>query len=373
MKILWLTWKDHLHPDAGGAEVVLRELTRRLQGDGHEVTWLTCAYSGSGSLEGTLLDGVHIVRVGGNRYVHNFLALAHYIRHMRNRFDVVIEVVNTSPYFGVFFGRKTKRFLLYHQLAREIWFHETPPPLSQVGYYALEPLATRLLSRANVDVITISESTRADLARYGFDPRRTHIISEGIEIEPVKRLDEIKKFTKPTLLSFGAVRAMKRTLDQVEAFELAKKRIPDLQLRIAGAADNPYGQRMLARIAASPFANDIAYVGRASTAEKIRLMQKAHLIMQTALKEGWGLTITEAASQGTPAVVYDVDGLRDSVRHGETGLITPPRPRALADGIIAVLGDKKRYQHMRRAAWEWSKQITFDQSYQDFKKILETA
>ncbi len=47
MNILWLTWKDYTHPLAGGAEVVLRELSRRLVADGHKVTFLTARHAGS--------------------------------------------------------------------------------------------------------------------------------------------------------------------------------------------------------------------------------------------------------------------------------------------------------------------------------------
>src|ERR1700721_2335703 len=123
MRILWLTWKDHLHPDSGGAEVVLYELSKRLVRDGHEVTWLTCGYSQAKAKE--KLDGISIIRIGTNRYLHSFQALIYYMRHMRDKYDIVIEVVNTAPYFSVFFGRRSKRFLFYHQLAREIWFYET--------------------------------------------------------------------------------------------------------------------------------------------------------------------------------------------------------------------------------------------------------
>lgn len=233
------------------------------------------------------------------------------------------------------------------------------------------PIACRLASWSRTPVLTVSESTKQVLARHGFRPDKTHIISEGIEIEPVPSLKDSKKFTRPTLLSLGSMRAMKRTLDQVKAFELAKAHIPDLRLKLAGSAATDYGQQVLGYIRGSSHKNDIDYLGKVSLKNKIRLMRKSHLTLQTAIEEGWGLTITEAASQGTPAVAYDVDGLRDSVRHGRTGLITPESPEALSQSIITLLKNRSLYQRMREAAWQWSKQITFDQSYRDFKKVLE--
>jgi glycosyltransferase involved in cell wall biosynthesis len=368
MNILWLTWKDYTHPQAGGAEVVLRELSKRLVGEGHSVTFLTVRHPGSAARE--QLDGIDVIRVGRSRYVHPFQALAHYMRKLRGKYDVVIEVVNTAPYFGVLFAGGAKTFLFYHQLAREVWFHETKSPLSHFGYHVLEPLANRILARAKAPVITISDSTKNDLGRYGFKPDRARIISEGIEIEPLASLDDVTKYNRPTLLSFGAIRGMKRTLDQVKAFEIAKQTIPNLRMIIAGDDSGPYAAGVKAYIRQSPYTNDITVEGRVSKERKIELMQQAHVITVSSVKEGWGLIITEANSQGTPAVVYDADGLRDSVRHEQTGLVTVATPNALGTGIARIFQDKKLYQKLRHAAWQWSRQITFDQSYQDFKQAL---
>ncbi len=198
----------------------MREIVKRLVDDNHQVTILTAHYPGSAPSE--TVGGVTFIRIAGSRYVQPFVCLAYYYRHLRNKYDVIVEVVNTAPYFTPFFKGSSRSVLFYHQLARQIWFHETPFPLSVVGYYILEPVATFLLGRSGSRAITISSSTKSDLMRFGFRDKNISIISEGIEIEPVKNLASVKKYAIPTLLSFGAIRPMKRTLDQVKAFELAK-------------------------------------------------------------------------------------------------------------------------------------------------------
>lgn len=368
MRLLWLTWKDHGHPAAGGAEVVTRELTRRFAREGHQVTILTCGYKGATRRE--TCEGVEIIRVGSNRYLHPFQALAYYLMHLRNKFDVVIEEVNAAPYFSVFFGKRSRRFLFYHHLSGEVWLFEAKPPLSYLGYHVLEPLATHLLGRAKVPLITVSESTKQDMVRYGFSPDNTHIISEGIEIEPMKEIQGAQKFDRPTMLSLGSMRATKRTLDQVKAFEIAKQHIPNLQLKIAGDASGEYGEGVLNYIKNSEYRDDIDYLGRVSRDAKQQLMAQSHLITVTSVKEGWGLIVTEAASQGTPAVAYNVHGLRDSIRHNQSGILTDPDPAALAEGVVSLLQDKERYGQLRQTGWQWSKQITFDQSYRDIKTAI---
>lgn len=371
MRFLWLTWKDYTHPQAGGAEVILRELSRRLVADGHHVTYLTVQHEGAAPRE--VLDGIEVIRVGRSRYLHSFQALAYYVRRLRNKYDVVVEVVNTAPYFGVFFGRRAKRFAFYHQLAREIWFFETKAPLNHIGHKVMEPLATRLMGWSRVPLLTVSQSTQEDLRRFGWRPERAHILSEGIELTPVDSLDPRRKFPRLTMLSLGALRGMKRTLDQIRAFELAKQHLPTLQLKIAGAKETGYGDQVLRAIEHSPYASDIEYLGRVSLEHKLELMQRAHIITVTSVKEGWGLIVTEAASQGTPAIAYNVDGLRDSIRHEQTGLLTPQQPQHLAEAIVRVLGNQPLYEQLQHSAWEWSKTITFAQCYQDFKQAVGVA
>lgn len=372
MNILWLAWKDLGHPTRGGAEVILHELINRQLADGHSVTLLTASYAGAAPEE-RLANGLHIIRVGSNRFLHSAQALWYYLRYLRGKFDVIIETVNTAPYFSLLFRGRAKGLAFYHQLARDVWFFETKAPLSHIGFFLIEPLATWLLSRAKTPLITVSESSKQDLARFGWAPKRAHIISEGICFEPVNALEDVKKFDRPTMLSLGAIRGMKRTLDQIRAFEIAKKSIPNLQMKIAGDASGDYGHAVLGEIAQSPCRDDIEYLGRVSEAQKKLLMQRSHVIAVTSVKEGWGLIVTEAASQGTPAIVYDADGLRDSVRNRQTGMVVTPGPERLAAATVFCLKNSFRYRSMQRAAWEWSKQITFDKSYQDLKQAVEEA
>ena len=65
----------------------------------------------------------------------------------------------------------------------------------------------------------------------------------------------------------------------------------------------------------------VEFTGFVSEAEKHRLMSEAWLLLHPASWEGWGLVITEAAVRGTPAVGFDVPGVRDAIVDFETGLL----------------------------------------------------
>lgn len=363
MRILWLSWKDIQHPQAGGAEVVTSELCNRLVKAGHEVTLVTAHYAGAAHKD--MIDGYNVVRVGGRFSVY-FHAYRYIKQHLANWPDLVVEEINTIPFCSKLYLRHKQRLLFFHMLCREIWFYQLPLPAGLVGYL-LEPLYLRFLSSERA--IAMSESTKQDLMRYGFKAKNISLISEGIQLTPVAQLDANVKYDQPTIVSLGSIRPMKRTLDQVRAFEIAKQSMPALQMKIAGDASGAYGKKVLAAIRNSPYKKDIEYLGRISSEEKSQLLQKVHLITVTSIKEGWGLIVTEAASQGTPAAVYNVDGLRDSVQHDKTGAVCARNtPGQLAVNIVALLSNQPHYQALQKNAWEWSKQINFETSHQQFSK-----
>jgi glycosyltransferase involved in cell wall biosynthesis len=58
-----------------------------------------------------------------------------------------------------------------------------------------------------------------------------------------------------------------------------------------------------------------------SEAEKWRLLRRSWLLVHGAHHEGWGIAVVEAAACGTPALAFDVPGVRDAVVDGETGVL----------------------------------------------------
>jgi glycosyltransferase involved in cell wall biosynthesis len=239
-------------------------------------------------------------------------------------------------------------------------------PVNLIGY-VLEPVYLWLYR--NMNTITVSNSTKRNLLQYMFKSEKVHVITQCANFAPISAVDFRAKFADPTVLTLGTIRPMKRTDAIIKAFEIAKEQIPNLKLKVAGMAVGGFGVEVLNMIKNSKFADSIEYVGRVNQNEKEKLMKSSHVFCMTSIKEGWGLTVTESASQGTPAAVYDIDGLRDSVIDGVTGLISKENtPESLADAIVGVVSDKATYEKFATEALENSRGITSEQSYLDFKK-----
>lgn len=362
MKILWLTWKDRHHPLAGGAETVSGEIMHRLVRDGHEVTIITAKYNGSVAEE--KVDGISIYRVG-NRYTVYLRAKVLYNKLFKKWPDLIVDEMNTLP-FGSAFYSENRNILLFYQLAREVWFHQMIFPISLLGYLS-EPLMLKSMSKVYKTTLTESNSSKKDIEKYGFSNVRTFRV--GISLKPVEKL---KDKESNIVLSLGSIRPMKRTLHAVKAFEIARDDMPQLKMLIAGDTNGSYAKKVVSYISKSRHSNSIEVLGRISNSNRLKLMQQADIIIVTSVKEGWGLIVTEASSQGTPAIAYDVDGLRDSIKNNETGILSPNSDyEKMGKNIVKLLSDKDKLKLLQVNSWQWSKEFTFENSYRDFMKIIE--
>ena len=368
MNVVWLSWKDRGHPLAGGAEEVSGKIIDHLVSDGHSVRHITAQYPESKERE-EITPGYEVYR-SGNKYSVYFAAHSAFNKIGRGWADVVIDEMNTLPFWAGHYSKDTINVLLAYQLAREIWFYQMVFPLSYVGY-ALEPLMLRFLSRGRYNAVaTESHSSEKDLAKYGFG--NIHTFRVGIATEPLDTLPEKKH--PNMVLSLGSVRPMKRTLEAVKSFEFARDKSPDLAMVIAGDVSTDYGKSLIKYVNESKHKDAIEIKGRVSNSERLELMRSAGVILVTSVKEGWGLIVTESNSQGTPAIVYDVDGLRDSVVDNVTGMVVPNNnQQAMGVAIIKLLSDVGLYETYRQNAWESSKQYTFENSYNDFIRIISQA
>lgn len=367
MKILWFTWKDRKNPAAGGAEVVNGELAKRLVKDGHKVVFLVAGFA-SGAREETI-DGYKIIRLGGKWTVY-WEAYRYYKKNLVGWADLVVDEVNTIPFFVKFYV-KERNIILCYQLCREIWFYQMFFPLNLIGYL-LELIYMRLLNDRYV--LTESESTKIDLQKFGFKEERIFVFLIGIEAELLteKEFSTQRKTLNPVILYFGSIRSMKRPDQALKAFEIVKKDIKNLKFWIAGSGEGKYANNFFKQINQNEHKNDIIYYGKVSQERKLQLMRETCLLVAISVKEGWGLIITEANSQGTPAIVYNVDGLRDSVKHGKTGIVCEKNmPDNLAENIVKLIKDKDLYRKYRQNSWKDSQNYTYQNSYKIFKNIID--
>jgi glycosyltransferase involved in cell wall biosynthesis len=285
--------------------------------------------------------------------------MEHYRGKLLGKVDVVIDEINTIPFFTPLWA-DVPTFVMIWQLAREVWWYESPFPLNAAGYM-LEPLYLR--AYRHTPAFTFSESTRSDLRRLGFKGTVT-MVPAGIESF---RAPDVPKNAEPTFIYVGRLAPSKRVHDIVEAFAIFRNMQHRGRLILMGTGSPSYERRITGLASRLGVDGYIERCGWQRGIEKYRRMAEAHILLMASAREGWGLVVTEANACGTPAVVYDVPGLRDSVRHRETGLVVAPTPRNLADGMAELVGDQSLYARLQRSAKDWSRAFTFDAGFRVVK------
>jgi glycosyltransferase involved in cell wall biosynthesis len=320
---------------------------------GNEVEWFTASFPGAATEE--VVDGVRILR-GGRQWTVHIHAFRRYRGRLSGRFDLVIDEINTIPFFTPLWAG-IPAFMMIWQLAREVWWYESRFPLNAIGY-VLEPIYLRVYRKT--PVVTFSESTAADLRGLGF---KGDITMVPVGIEPIEMPDRSKSL-EPSFIYVGRLAPSKRVHEILKAFALFRQRVGSGRLLLIGEGPEPYVRRLVRLAARLAISDSVELCGWLKGAAKHERMAEAHALLMASAREGWGLVVTECNACGTPAVVYDVPGLRDSVRHLETGLVVRPSPRCLADGMLRLVNDAILYQRLRESALHWSGTFSFDAAAQ---------
>jgi len=361
LRIAWFNWKCIRHPEAGGAERFTHEVARRLVDNGHEVTLVTSRPEGFPAEEE--VEGYRVLRAGGTYTVY-LKASKTYMEKLRGRVDLVVDEVNTLPFFTVKYA-KEPIVALIHQLAREYWLLEVKPPMSWIGYI-LEPKYLSLYK--DILAITVSESTKRDLEELGF--KRIYIVPEGLNMKPLEKPPE--KNGDPAVIFLGRLKKTKHPDHAIKAFKLVVEKVPDARLWIVG--DGPLKSKLHKLVKKLKLEGRVMIYGWVDEERKVELLREAQALVFPAVREGWGLVVIEANACGTPAVGYDVPGLRDSIRHGETGILVKPGDlEALAEALTSLLKDDMLREKMSRNALEWSKKFSWDKTAEEFMKVIELS
>ncbi len=370
VNILIYNWKDIRNPEAGGAEVIASQFARRLARDGHEVTLFARAFRGCKGEE--RVDGLRVLRRGNalSVYLHAFL---HYSR-LPQKPDLVLDMVNTICWQTPWYVPAENRVAYVNQLAREVCFFQLPWPLSLLAYAAerLEYIPYR-----RTRFLCYSLSTRDDLVRIGIPKALIRVFPLGLDHDTY-RLGTTKSAT-PLFVFVARLVNMKRADLCVRALRLVVERFPASRLVLIGGGPEERSLERLIKVLHLETHVEFLHrtanflTDRSQQEQKVACMQDAWALLLPSVKEGWGMVVTEAAACGTPSIVTDVSGLRDSVRDDETGILVSatPSPDELAEAMCRIIADQDLRERLSANAHTWSATFDWETSYRRFREALQ--
>lgn len=368
LKILWINWRDIKNPEAGGAEIYTHEVTKRLVEAGHEVVLLSSTFHGGKKEEE--IDGVRVARVG-NKYMIYFKAHQYY--ESNNNYDIIIEGINTVPFLSPMYAKSKPKIIIVYQINRELQFSLFPFPISVFMFFGEHLFWKYYASSRNSIYVTISKSAKEELERL-IDERSVVVAEPGLDYEYFSAGDRQARSCFPFILYLNRVVPYKNPKHLIQAFCEVKKIVPEAKLYIGGCRRTKYEQHLKNLTHTIKIHEAVVFYDYLSNPMKREYMQKAWVHVLPSTKEGWGISVMEAASCGTPTIAYDVSGLRDSVKNGETGVLVPfGNIKALTEAIIKIIEDNELRSVMSAKAREWATNFSWSKTTNTIQAAIESA
>jgi glycosyltransferase involved in cell wall biosynthesis len=353
VNILLVNWLDLENPQAGGAELHLFEIFGRLAARGHRVRlvasgWPSCAAR-------TRIQDIEILRAGSR---NSFTVVGRgAIRRAiaEERPDIVVEDVNKLPLFTASLSTLPSYVIVPHLFGTTA-FEEVPWWQALIVWAAELPIP-RAYRRSAFHAI--SESTRDDLVARGVAESRVRVIHPGVDAVAFSPRPGLDRTPHPSFLYVGRLKRYKGVATAIEALASARQRRADLTLDIAGTGDDrPRLEALATRLGVR---NAVRFLGFVTDEHKLRLMRTAWANVFPSVKEGWGLTVVEAAACGTPSLTSNSPGLRDSVRDGVTGFLVPHGDvDALARRMLELAERPSLVDALGKNARRFAESLTWD-------------
>jgi len=346
-----LAWRDLDDIEAGGSEVHADQIARRWAEAGLEVVQRTSR--AHGQVTDTRRNGYRVIRRAGRHTV--FLdAPVQELLHRAGPRDGLLEVWNGLPFFTPLWT-KGRRATFIHHVHADMWRQVMTPGLARLGEALELRVAPRLYQHTRV--ITPSPSSRLQIVeRLGLPAANVTAVPNGVDdrFQPGGT-----RSPHPRVVTVGRLVVHKHIERLIGAAAVVRRSVPDLELVIVGQG---YERPNIERVVNDLDARDwVRLRGHVPDDELVEVLQSAWVIASASSDEGWGLSLTEAAACGTPAVATRIAGHVDSVRDGETGLLVGSDDE-LAQALQVVLTDGALRARLGEGALRWAGSLTWERA-----------
>ncbi len=330
MNILILNWRDPKNPKSGGAEKLNMHILKPLIERGDSVTWYAMAADGLPKTE--TYKGITIVRFG-NPLIHLLFWPILYWTGKLGKPDLIIDSIHGTGYLTSLIAPGKKKIILICEVAQNIWDEMYSFPVNKMG-----KLWEKVMFKfyKNEKFWTISQSTKDDLIKFGVNSKKVDILPMGFD---AVKLDKIPSKTKePTALFVGRLAEMKGVKDAIKAIaEVNKTAEKKWKLHIIGRGEKEYEAELKKLVSDLSLIDYVSFFGFVDEKRKFEEMAKAWVLLVPSSREGWGMIVPEANSVGTPAIGYNVPGLRNVLsRYSEHNIIIDSTMDSLSNAISTM-------------------------------------
>ena len=218
-------------------------------------------------------------------------------------------------------------------------------------------------------VVTFTEDESATLSElFGLAPERAYAVPMGVDLGLFRRHARAEARAmlgigrdERVLLSVGRIEPFKGTDALVRAVALLRERVR--MVVVGGREDEPGVAWLRDAARANGVSSLLDWRAAVPQSDLPAYYAAADVCVVPSLHEMFGLVALEAMACGTPVVASDAGGLRELVRHSETGLLCKPGDAgALAEALDALLGDASLAERMGVKGAFRAERFTWDAS-----------
>jgi glycosyltransferase involved in cell wall biosynthesis len=358
-RVSMLAWRDLDDPEAGGSEVHASTVAAWWGQAGIEVTMRTSFAAGHPQI--SWRDGYRVIRKAG-RYMVFPRAVISELMGWHGERDGLVEIWNGMPWFSPVWA-SGPRIVFLHHIHAEMWHMTLPPRLAALGSTLESRVAPPLYRRT--PIVTLSESSKRELVEeFKFKPKRVTVVPPGVDPRFSPAGEESPT---PLVVAAGRLVPVKQFNELIDALVRVKEHHPLLEAVIVG--EGYEREKLEAQLRETGAGHWIRLSGHITDDELLDLYRRAWVIASAAAREGWGMTMTEAAACGTPAVATRIAGHLDAVVHGRTGFLVDGRDD-FVDALDRMLRDSKLREQMSKGALEHAAHFTWGATARGTLEVL---
>lgn len=365
---------EYYYPLLGGISENVHHTSKELIARGHRVTVLTPEPRTSGHAV-AVPNGIPITRIGrsmplyGNGATAHVAVGAHVWSELRDAlrgggFDIVqlhSPLFFTLPPLAALLAR-CPRVGTFHS-----YFDRALP------YSVFKGVLQKHFLGRLAGVTVVAPSVATAMSRY-FE-MNARVIPNGVDTTQFSPdVPRIERFgpDKRTLLFLGRFDPRNGLPFMLRAFELVKRRVPDVRLVVVGTGTF---KGLYEKFVPRSVADDVHFEGP-QLVERPSYYATADIFCSPISKASFGITLLEAMATGKPIVATDNIGYRDLLGPEESMLV-PYNEQAFADAIVSLLEDDSRRAQMglaaRRKAERYAWPVVVSQLLEYFDEILRRA
>ena len=352
-RIHMIAWRDLDDPEAGGSELHAHEIASRWADAGIEVSMRTSGIAGQGP---TAQRSGYAVERRSGRYGVFPSVISSGLRGRAAPGDALVEIWNGMPFFSPLWF-SGPRITVLHHVHDEMWQMVLPGLLGKVGDTIERRVAPPIYRRERI--VTLSESSREEIVE------RLRLAAERVVVAPPGIAPKFRpsgaRSDRPLVVAVGRLVPVKRFDVLIKELAQVRREVPDLEAIIIGEGyERPALESLRRSLGAESW---LSLPGFGDESGLIDADPRAWVVASASLREGWGMTLTEAAACGTPCVATNIAGHRDAVSNQQSGILVDDLS-SLSTGLVDVLTDPTLRADLQAGAQRWSERFSWDATAQ---------